>query len=228
MTDLQRIKILLKTLQSLGLASSQNEIGKKLGYSSASAFSQVVNGSVAIPKNFADRVVKAFPVVNIEWLTTGTGEMLHNQDVAVTASSVDVLMLPVINLDTRAGLGSYNEVVDTPLYIAEQMPFSRSIARDGDFVMPVVGESMTPRYPNGTYVLVRPLPTWREYLELGATYVLELIDGRRLIKEIRAGSDTEHFTLQSVNPAFDPSEIAKNFIAHIFAVIVSVRRDYNW
>lgn len=158
------------------------------------------------------------------WLMTGQGEMMQ----ATSSNNVDVLMLPVINLDTRAGLGSYNEVVDTPLYIAEQMPFSRSIARDGDFVMPVVGESMTPRYPNGTYVLVRPLPTWREYLELGAAYVLELLDGRRLIKEIRAGSDADHFTLQSVNPAFEPSEIAKNFIAHIFAVIVSVRRDYNW
>ena len=161
--------------------------------------------------------------LSVYWLMTGEGEMLLNG----TNENGEVLMLPVINLDTRAGLG-INEVADAPEYMVETMPFSRSVARDGDFVMPVIGESMTPRYPNGTYVLVRPLPSWREYLELGAAYVLELLDGRRLIKEIRAGSDAEHFTLHSVNPTFDPSEIAKNFIAHIFAVIVSVRRDYNW
>ena len=184
---------------------------------------RLLKGKDNFGKKTAETLADAYGLSAL-WLMTGQGEMVQ----AATSNNVDVLMLPVINLDTRAGLGSYNEIVDTPLYIAEQMPFSRSIARDGDFVMPVVGESMTPRYPNGTYVLVRPLPTWREYLELGAAYVLELVDGRRLIKEIRAGSDAEHFTLQSVNPAFDPSEIAKNFIAHIFAVIVSVRREYNW
>ena len=172
-----------------------------------------------------ENVLKAYPELNREWLLYGEGEMLNTD--SIIDPNDNALWLPVINLDTRGGLLP-NMETDTIQYNNTMMPFSRNIARDGDFVMPVVGDSMTPKYPNGTYVLVRPLPTWREYIELGATYVLELLDGRRIIKDVRAGEDHDHFRLISVNPQFDPTDIAKNFIQHIFAVIVAVRRELNW
>lgn len=176
-----------------------------------------------------DSILKAYPDINKVWLLAGEGEMFGTTEgnVEIVKTDDNALWLPVINLDTRGGLLP-NMETDTIQYNYTMMPFSRNIARDGDFVMPVVGDSMTPKYPNGTYVLVRPLPTWREYIELGATYVLELLDGRRIIKDVRAGEDHDHFRLISVNPQFDPTDIAKNFIQHIFAVIVAVRRELNW
>lgn len=176
-----------------------------------------------------EKIIQAFPSLNRQWLVSGEGDMFGTTegDVEIVKTDDNALWLPVINLDTRGGLLP-NMETDTIQYNNTMMPFSRNIARDGDFVMPVVGDSMTPKYPNGTYVLVRPLPTWREYIELGATYVLELLDGRRIIKDVRAGEDHDHFRLISVNPQFDPTDIAKNFIQHIFAVIVAVRRELNW
>ena len=204
---------------------SQAEFGRRIGVSGAF----VTSMRKSIQPDKLEKIKDEFPNLNIDWLLTGEGEMAPNSSSlqTTTKDEDDALWLPVINLDTRGGLLPNNEV-DTVQFNAAMMPFSRNIARMGDFVMPVIGDSMTPKYPNGTYVLVRPLPTWREYIELGATYVLELLDGRRVIKDVRAGHDFNHFNLCSVNPTFDPTEIAKDFINNIFAVIMSVRRELNW
>jgi len=55
MTDLQLIKISVQRLKAMGLGS-QKEIGKKLGYTNESAFSQVLNGKVNIPSDLFDRL----------------------------------------------------------------------------------------------------------------------------------------------------------------------------
>lgn len=201
---------------------TQTDAAKRLGVS-VMTVNQLVNGNAQFGKRTAMAWSQAFGF-NPMWLMTGDGDMMLAEQPSAAA---DVLWLPVLNFDTRGGTAP-NDETDTLQYTTELMPFSRSTAREGDFVMQVVGESMRPLYPSGCYVLVRPLPTWREYLELGAVYVLDLLDGRRIIKEVRAGSDAQHFALHSVNPRFDPSDIAKAFIAHVYAVIISVRRDYNW
>ena len=217
-----------KIVEYSGLSIPQ--FSKRVGFKTPQTIRELIKGNTkSLSYQVQDKLKSAYPELNMIWLLTGEGEMLmSDKEIAkVVADDDNALWLPVINLDTRGGLLP-NMETDTIQYDTMQMPFSRNIARDGDFVMPVVGDSMTPKYPNGTYVLVRPLPTWREYIELGATYVLELIDGRRVIKDVRAGDDKEHFRLYSVNPTFDPTEIAKSFISHIFAVIVAVRRELNW
>lgn len=222
----EKLAELRKFLVQKGL--TQEAIANRFGVSKQ-AVNQLLTGRKPFGKQNAQRWADEFGL-SVAWLLTGEGNMIASSEPIVVGQMVDnnnAIWLPVINLDTRGGLLPNSEA-DTIQYKTTLMPFSRNIARDGDFVMPVVGDSMTPKYPNGTFVLVRPLPTWREYIELGATYVLELLDGRRLIKDVRAGDDREHFRLYSVNPTFDPTEVAKNFIAHIFAVIVAVRRDLNW
>lgn len=211
-----KIKKLREYLDSQGI--TQESIARKFGVGKA-AINQLLTGRKPFGKNNAQRWSEEFGI-SAGWLLTGEGEMFSMDD-------DDVLWLPIINLDTRGGLTD-NLEIDVAQYNVIQMPFSRDIARDGDFIMPVVGDSMTPKYSNGTFVLVRPLPCWQEYIELGATYILELLDGRRVIKDVRAGHDHDHFMLCSINPTFDSSEVAKEFIQRIYAVILSVRRDLNW
>ena len=223
MVDNQRFKEMVDYLKKNRYVRNQQDFTERVG-SDKATISQVMNNRIAVPKVLYFSIAKAFPFISVEWLKNGEGEMMAAQP-ATTAN--DALWLPVVNLDTRGGLTA-NAETDVEQFYTRQMPFSRSVARDGDFVMPVIGDSMTPKYPNGTFVLVRPIPTWQEYIELGATYILELLDGRRLIKDVRAGGDKDHFLLCSVNPAFDPSEIAKSFISRIYAVILSVRQDLSW
>jgi SOS-response transcriptional repressor LexA len=74
-------------------------------------------------------------------------------------------------------------------------------------------------------VLILEVERWREYLELGCTYVIGRVDDRRIIKTVMAGSDTQHYLLVSINPAFQPQEIDKKIIRSVWRVIVSVRRE---
>lgn len=136
----------------------------------------------------------------------------------------NIVLVPLKSPDARGGY-TCSDDTDCSEYVLEMLPFSNSVAHDGDFAISISGDSMMPRYPSGSIVLVRPIPTWREYIELGATYVIELQDGRKLIKVIKQGSDREHFQLCSVNPAYEPSEVARDFIARLYLVVLCLRKE---
>ena len=177
----------------------------------------------AVSSDIADLIVNTFPKYSKTWLITGEGKMTNEPESVPVRSFSDVLLVPVVNLDARGGFGT-NEVIE-PEYVIEQMPFSRRIAKEGDFVIPVYGDSMHPKYPSGSYVLIRNVPLWREYLELGAAYVLDLVDDRRLIKNVLRSSMDDSYRLESVNPKYEPTDIPKRLIRNVFRVLMSVRRE---
>ena len=168
-------------------------------------------------------------VLNLDplWLMT-QGEQGTAPDEAMTSppstTTDDAIFIPVINLDVRGGLLP-NAESDTEQYTIDTMPFSRSIACEGDVVVPVYGDSMSPRYPSGSHILIRPLPLWRDWLELGQSYVLELSDWRRTIKIVRKGSTADTYRLECYNVDYDTTEIPKSLIEHIWQVIMCVKRE---
>ena len=181
----------------------------------------ICQGRKNVSKKFANLLQKEYNV-NAGWLLTGNGEMTNDTGEA-KEYDIDVIMLPVINLDARGGFGENGE--SGLEYITERMPFSRNIARDGDVVIPVFGDSMEPKFPSGSYILIRLVAMWQEYLELGASYVIELIDDRRILKNIQRSDDNDKFLLESVNPKFEPMEIPKKMIRRIYQVLMSIKRE---
>lgn len=160
------------------------------------------------------------------WLVT-QGEQGVAPTTSMTASiaqSTDIINIPILNLDVRGGLLP-NAEADVEEYTIDTMPFSRKIATEGDVVVPVYGDSMSPRYPSGSHILIRPLPMWREWLELGQSYVLELSDWRRTIKIVRKGATNDTYRLECYNVDYDTTEIPKNLIEHIWQVLMCVKRE---
>ena len=80
MNKVDRYKILIRNLISGGIAGSQQELGAMMGYNNASAFSQVINGKTTEPKNFTEKLKNLVPNLNLDWLETGEGVMLHEQN----------------------------------------------------------------------------------------------------------------------------------------------------
>jgi SOS-response transcriptional repressor LexA len=156
------------------------------------------------------------------WLMTGQGEMLLTNE----KNDTSVRNVSVVNFDMKGGYQA-NEVVDMNEYAVSSMPLSSELAHEGDFIMQVSGDSMSPKFPAGCFVLLREVERWREYMELGLCYMLLLADGRRVIKEVRAGSDRQHVTLCSCNPTFDPVEISRDFILRVFMVVILIRKEIN-
>lgn len=167
-----------------------------------------------------NNVLSAYPELNRDWLLYNEGEMIQSPP----PPDGNTILIPVVNLDTRGGM-AYNEEVNTDTYVTGRIPFPTTIAHQGDVVIPIYGDSMEPTYKAGSLVLIREVELWREYLEFGCTYVIGLVDDRRVIKTVMAGSDNEHYTLISINPNYQPQEIAKDIIRSVWRVIVSVRRE---
>jgi SOS-response transcriptional repressor LexA len=169
-------------------------------------------------------VLSAYPELNRDWLLYNEGEMVNNTPTEPPPESGDTILIPVVNLDSRGGM-AFNEEVQTDTYITGRLPFPTSIAHQGDVVIPIYGDSMEPTYKAGSMVLIREVELWREYLELGCTYIIGLVDDRRIIKTVMAGSDAQHYLLVSINPSYQPQEIDKNIIRSVWRVIASVRRE---
>ena len=169
-------------------------------------------------------VLSAYPDLSREWLLFNEGEMIVNTPIEPPPEDAKTILIPVVNLDCRGGM-AFNEEVQTDTYITGKLPFPTSIAHQGDVVIPIYGDSMEPTYKSGSMVLIREVELWREYLELGCAYVIGLVDDSRVIKTVMAGSDADHFLLVSINPAYQPQEIAKDIIRSVWRVVVSVRRE---
>ena len=167
-------------------------------------------------------------VLNIDplWLMTQgeQGVAPSEQLTTITPTDPDIINVPILSPDAKGGFTANSEV-DITQYTIGTMPFNRQIAHTGDIVIPVYGDSMTPKYPAGSFVLIRPIEAWREYIELGRSYVLELTDWRRLIKIVRKGHDNTHYTLDSYNVDYESNEIAKDFINSVWLVVASVTRE---
>lgn len=215
-------------LRQIGLAHTQKDVAERMHSTPPNVSSAMKGVEAVLTDSFLRRFNAAYGnIFSVDWLITGNGEMLDSKNLVtdlVTIQNDDVIMIPVINLDARGGFDA-NYYVDTPESVVERMPFSRSIAMDGDCVIPVYGDSMSPKYPSGSFILIRCVELWREYIEYGAAYVLELVDERRLIKNIRKSTIPDYFLLESVNPAYEPSDIARDMIKKVFRVLMCVRRE---
>lgn len=203
------------------------KFAERVGFKTPQGIRELLKGNTRTLSEQAQyKILHSFPEINPSWLLTGIGEMLLTESPPIEPppESGDTILIPVVNLDSRGGM-AFNEEVQTDTYITGKLPFPTSIARQGDVVIPIYGDSMEPTYKSGSMVLIREVELWREYLELGCAYVIGLVDDRRVIKTVMAGSDADHFLLVSINPAYQPQEIAKDIIRSVWRVIVSVRRE---
>lgn len=104
----QRIKHLINVLKEKKMIRNQQDFVERIG-SDKSTISQVTNGKQSIPNNLFDKIKKAFPIVSMEWLNTGTGDIFipsitqHNKNgdningQTVTINAETEKLLEVIN-----------------------------------------------------------------------------------------------------------------------------------
>lgn len=212
--------ILKNHLKKRGI--KQNDLAKMLGVTHP-VISNIVNGRDRLGTQSA---IKWGELLDLDplWLMTQGEQGNAPNAAAAPMADADIINVPILSPDAKGGFGG-NDCVDIAQYQIGTMPFSRSIAHAGDVVIAVYNDSMSPRYPAGSYILIRPIEAWREYIELGRTYVLELLDWRRLIKIVRRGSDRDHYTLDSYNIDYQSDEVAKDFIRHMWLVVASVNRE---
>lgn len=175
-----------------------------------------------------EKIAKAYPELNIDWLRSGHGAMLNygeseetlytpKEEHIQTTESEDtakwVLLLPV-----SAQGGSLNDfVVSVKESDCEKVV---SPIRGVDFAMTVSGDSMSPEYPNGSRIFIKKINE-RAFIEWGKVYVLDTCNGT-VIKILVPAEKEGYVKCVSINqdPIFAPFEVAFEDIYGVYKVLL--------
>lgn len=98
------------------------------------------------------------------------------------------------------------------------------VFKGADFLIPVKGSSMYPKYNSGDIVACQRVPMSDLFFQWNKVYVIDTTQGP-LIKRIKPGSDKEHVLIVSDNEKYDPFELPYSAIRAVALVIGVIRLE---
>lgn len=173
------------------------------------------------------RFIASFPEVNSHWLITGNGPMIKDTDESASlANDKEVVYekgckgIPLVPIDAFAGLR--NGEIKVMDYECEKYYIPG--CEKCDFLMPVKGDSMVPRYGSGDIVGCKMVPLKDIFSQWNKVYVLDTSQGA-LIKRVKKGSDDGHILLVSDNESYGPFELPLDKINAIALVLCLIKHE---
>lgn len=223
------------------------EFERNIGMSNNS-FRKSLNNGGNIGSDKLENILKVYPEINASWLLTGEGTMLKdtkNLDCNIKPKAVEHISvdygtsnsfctipnkpvatpaahpnegIPLIPIEAMAGaLTSEQTILE---YECER--YVIPMFKGADFLIPVKGSSMYPKYSSGDIVACQRVPMSDLFFQWNKVYVIDTTQGP-LIKRIKPGSDKEHISIISDNPDYDPFELHLSAI-HAVALVIGVIR----
>ena len=160
------------------------------------------------------------------WLLTGKGPMTTSNipqpsDVPLaTPSPMGGQGIPLLPVSAMAGVLSGD--VSVLEYECER--YVVPAFQGADFLIPVKGSSMYPKYSSGDIVACKRVPASDLFFQWNKVYVLDTDQGP-LIKRIRRGSSDDTVLIVSDNTAYEPFELRRDQIRGIALVIGVIRLE---
>ena len=167
MIDNQRVRDLVSFLKENKRIRNQQDFVERIG-SDKSTISQILNDKITVPNNMFDKIHDAFPDVSSKWLNEGEGEILNNsvnQEIAIPESNgitietmekyrkakeMGLPLLPEVDFKFSAGQKQLvNRTEDITRY------WFLPDCKDCEGVAQVVGRSMSPTLPSGSWVALK-------------------------------------------------------------------------
>lgn len=164
--------------------------------------------------------------LNPVWVLTGKGNMLNtsaqqiiaHEEIPIAYKSKEGI--PLIPIDAMAGALTENSQAVME-YECEH--YVIPMFKGAEFLIPVKGDSMQPKYYSGDIVACKRLPL-DTFFQWNRTYVIDSEQGV-LIKRVKQGVDENHIILVSDNPEYDPFPLEKTKIYSLSLVIGVVRAE---
>lgn len=203
-----------------GKVSDKRDFASKLGIS-ASMVTEISKGRSSVGTGAIQNIVSQF-AINADWLLTGRGAMFAYQNAdglpVATPATKPGEGIPLIPIDAMAGMLSGEQTVleyECERYVVPMF-------KGADFLIPVKGSSMYPKYSSGDIVACQRVPMTDLFFQWNKVYVIDTTQGA-LIKRIKPGSDKDHVLIVSDNEKYDPFELPYSAI-HAVALVIGVIR----
>lgn len=197
---------------------------RSIGMSNASFGKSLKNGK-AIGTDKLENILSVYNDINPNWLLTGEGTMLRNDERTEslpigTKTENPNEGIPLIPIHAMAGAFTGEAQVlecDCERYVVPAF-------KGADFLIPVKGVSMHPRFSSGDIVACKRLNMNNIFFQWNKVYVLDTDQGA-LIKRLKPGSDKDHVLVVSDNASFDPFELDVHNIYNVALVIGVIRLE---
>jgi repressor LexA len=156
----------------------------------------------------------------MEEVTTGADKLLAERvsDFSLQLSKEGTF--PIVSVESIAGFGSANFSIEKK-HIEDYCTIPIWKDRKIDFVVPVRGQSMLPKYKSGDLVACKII-TEGTFIQWNEIHVIATREQGILLKRLKKSTIEKHITAISDNPEYDPFDIPEDEITGIALVIGGV------
>ncbi len=181
-----------------------------------SNFQKMLKGDQTISEKSINKISSSCDI-NVEWLLTGEGEMLKENNTSVTEVTEiepNGNVIPLLPVEAIAGgLQDWSKTVE----LADCRKVVSPIP-GADYAIQVSGDSMEPEIHNGTYIYIKKINE-RSFIPWGNTMVVDTENGVVVKKLFPVENNTQTILAKSVNPAYPPFKIPTDSIFGIYRVL---------
>ncbi len=204
-------------------------ISKREFYTQIGVSRGTLESKTGITEDVITKFITAHPTINIEWLMTGHGDIYKTtKDFATTNKDISLPIalptnnpkegIPLIPIEAMAGALT----CDNTILEYECDRYVVPMFKGADFLIPVKGSSMYPKYSSGDIVACQRVDMSNLFFQWNKVYVIDTDQGA-LIKRIKPGHDENHILIVSDNEKYDPFELPYSAI-HAVALVIGVIR----
>lgn len=205
------------------LGISKRDFYTKIGVSRGT-----LESKTGITEDVITKFFTTYPNVSIVWLMTGKGEMLNHTELSEATTDIPVAHhtddpkegIPLIPLEAMAG----ELTGELPVLEYECERYVVPVFKGADYLIPVKGSSMYPKYSSGDIVACQRVPMSNLFFQWNKVYVINTNQGP-LIKRIKPGNTPDHVLIVSDNEKYDPFELPLSAIYSVSLVIGVIRLE---
>jgi len=217
---IERLKQFIE-FQGISVSSFERKISASNGM-----IRKAITNNTDIQSKWLSVIIDNFPSLNIEWLLTGKGEMLHekifneskqNKKLAhISNLEKGIPLIPTVAF-AGFGLATFEDVQIEHYYDVPEF-------KQADFLMRIKGNSMYPKYSSGDIVACAIIED-RLFFQWNKIYAINTSSQGVLVKRVKKSTFPECILLVSDNSQYDPFDVPLSDIAKIAIVIGVIRLE---
>ena len=179
----------------------------------------VLNQNNGISEENIARFLAYAPDVNVEWLITGRGSMMGNNEKELTTQNIND-GAPYYDVDF---IGGFDEVFNDQT-VNPELSITNGICPRAQLWCNITGHSMEPTISNGDIIALRQCSV--QDIQYGEIYAV-VMDSFRTVKMLRRSNTPGMIRFVPVNTAdFDPQDFPVKRILKIYEVVGCLRRFF--